>query len=82
MKALHWEGDRAFVALNDDTEEELAYETLSQASDHTLYCLVRKQRLLARVATQAYYHLAERLEEADEGFVLRAKGRTYPIAPR
>ncbi len=82
VKALRWKDGRAYVSLNDDTEEELAYETLSQAADHTLYCLVREQKLLARVATPAYYHLAEQIEEVEQGFALRAHGRLYPIVSR
>ncbi len=82
VTAVRWQGDRAFVVLNDDTEAELAYETLSQAGDHTLYCLVRNRRLLARVATQAYYELAQRIEESEEGFVLNANGSLHPIRSR
>jgi hypothetical protein len=82
VTGLRWEGDRAFVSLNDGSEEELAYDTLSQGKDHTLYCLVRGKRILARVATQAYYHLANRIEEAGDDFVLNANSALHPITAR
>jgi hypothetical protein len=82
VTGARWQDDRAYVSINDGSEEELEYETLSQAADHTLYCRVRGKRLLARVATQAYYSLADRIEEAGEGFVLNAKGGLHPIASR
>ena len=78
--AIRWQDDRAFVTLNDGSEEELAYDTLSQASDHTLYCLVRNKRILARIATQAYYLLANRIEESGDRFVLNAGGGKHEIA--
>lgn len=80
VTALRWEEDRAFVSLNDGSEEELAYDTLAQASDHTLYCFVRDGRLLARIATQAYYRLANRIEESGDSFVLNAGGGKHAIA--
>lgn len=82
VTAMRWLNDRAYLTLNDGTEEELSYDSLSQASDHTLYCLVRNGRLPARVATQAYYRLADRIEEADQGFVLNANGALHTIASR
>lgn len=82
VTSLRWEGARAFVTINDGSEEELSYDTLSQSSDHTLYCLVRKNRLLARIATPAYYQLADRIEESGNGFVLNAAESLHAIAAR
>jgi hypothetical protein len=82
VTGLRWQGDRAFVTINDGSEEELDYGSLSQAADHTIYCQVRDKRLTARIATQAYYSLANRIEEAGTGFVLKAKGGSHPIASR
>lgn len=83
--AARWDGDRAFVTSNDGSEEELGYSSLSADSDNALYCRVRHGRLEARVSTSAYYVLAENivpLDPQETGFVLRARGQTFPIAPR
>lgn len=80
--SVRWEGDRAFLRLNDDSEEELRYESLQQAADHSLYCLVRDGRLLARIETPAYYQLAERIEEKDGAYYLRAAGSLHVIGDR
>jgi uncharacterized protein len=79
--SARWEGDRALVALNDETEEELAYASLTVGAGDALYCRVRGGRLTARITTPAYYTLAERIEETPSGFALRARGRLHPIKP-
>jgi hypothetical protein len=81
--SARWQGDRALLTLNDDTEEELAYDTLCVDSrDDSLYCLVRGRRLEARITTPAYYVLAERIAPAGKQFVLHAAGRAFEIAAR
>jgi uncharacterized protein len=81
--SARWEGDRALLVLNDGSEEELDYGSLSVACDHALYCKVRRGRLDARVTTRAYHVLAERIEEArDGGYALRAAGRSFPVRIR
>ncbi len=86
VKSLVWDGERATLALNDGSSEELAYETLEQGSDSAMYCTVRQGKLTARFLTHAYYQLAEHIEpaadEAGESFVLNAAGARYTIAPR
>jgi hypothetical protein len=77
--SARWDGDRAFIGLNDESEEELDYASLTVGADNALYCRVRGGRLTARVTTPAYYVLAERLEESGDGFALRAAGRLHPI---
>jgi hypothetical protein len=81
VTSARWDGDRAFVQLNDDSGEELAYGTLEQGDDDALYCKARGGKLRARITTPAYYVLAERIEETDDGFALRAAGELHPIAP-
>jgi hypothetical protein len=81
--SARWDGDRAILALNDETEEELDYASLAASPDNALYCRVRNGRLTARIATPAYYILAERIEEMPEGgFCLRAAGKLHPIGQR
>jgi hypothetical protein len=79
--SARWDGDRAFVTLNDESEEELAYDSLSVGQDDALYCAARGGRLTARITTPAYYVLAERIEEGPAGFALGAVGGLHPIRP-
>jgi hypothetical protein len=80
--AARWDGDRALVTLNDETTEELDYASLAVGDDDALYCRVRGGVLEARITTPAYYTLAERIEETDDGFALRAVGRLFVIGDR
>ncbi len=81
--SARWDGDRAILALNDETEEELDYASLAASPDNALYCRARNGRLTARITTPAYYILAERIEETPDGrFCLRAAGKLHPIGSR
>jgi hypothetical protein len=77
--SARWEGDRALLRLNDETEEELDYASLSVGAGDALYCRVRGGVLSARITTRAYQVLAERIEESGEGFALRAAGSLHSI---
>lgn len=70
ITAARWDGDRAFVTINDGVEQELEYDSLRVGDGDALYCTVRGGRLEARVTTPAYYVLAERIEPAGDGFAL------------
>ncbi len=79
--SARWQGDRVMLALNDGSEEELAYSSLRVGDDDALYCSVRGGRLDARMTTAAYYVVAERVSAADDdSFVLRAAGHEFPIS--
>lgn len=80
--SLRWDGDRAFVRLNDGSEEELDYPSLRRGEGDALYCSARAGALEARLTTPAYYALAERLVETGDGFAVRARGSDWPIRPR
>jgi hypothetical protein len=83
--SARWDGDRAWLRLTDETEEELAYDTLESGADNALYSRVRGGRLTARITTPAYYVLAERIRAADadeSSFVLDAGGLVFPIRQR
>ena len=68
------------LKLNDGSEEELRYSTLTQSEDHALYCRVRQAGLSARLIPKAYLQLAERIEARGDGFVLLAAGAEHPIS--
>lgn len=81
-RGARWDGDRLILALNDGTEEELAYDTLRVRPDHSLVCDVRGGRLAARVTTAAYQVLSQRVvETAGGGFALDAAGARHPLTP-
>jgi uncharacterized protein len=94
--SARWDGDRLWLALNDGSEEELAYASLEIGAHDALYCAARGGRLRARITTPAYYVLARGIQpdtgteqaggrgaEADEGsFVLVARGARFPIRRR
>ena len=65
--SARWDGDRAFLTLNDGSEQELDYASLQVAEDDALYCSARDGQLEARITTPAYYVLAQRIEPADNG---------------
>ena len=80
VTSLRWQGDEAIVRLNDESEEVLDPTTLCRSPSDIMYCRVRGSRLPARITTPAYYVLAERVEEDNEGFVLSVAGTNYSIA--
>lgn len=82
VTSARWNGDRLSIRLNDESEEELAYDTLEIGANDALYCRARGGRLPARVLTPAYYAIAEGIEvEGDDAF-LRAGGRRHAIHRR
>jgi hypothetical protein len=62
VRSARWEGERALIRLSDDSEEELAYETLHLRGTQP-YCSVKQGRFEARVSTLAWNTLAERIED-------------------
>jgi len=77
--SARWDGDRARLVLDDGSDEELDYGSLQSAADGTLYCGARGGRLRCRITTPAYYVLAERIVEHQDGFALRAAGGLHRI---
>lgn len=79
--SARWEGDRVFLTLNDETEEELDYGSLRIGEGDALYARVRGGRLTARLTTAAYYVVAERIREAADGvFELEAVGASHRVS--
>ena len=62
VRSARWDGDRAIVRLADDSEEELAYDTL-ELVDGTPFCRVKGGRFAARISTLAWNTLAERIDD-------------------
>lgn len=79
VRSLQWDGERAWLLLNDGTREELDYGTLHVGRGHALYCRVRGGKLLARITQPAYYVLAERIEERGRDFGLTVGGRFFVV---
>lgn len=77
VRSARWQDGRARLRLSDDSEEELAYETLHLGGNGAPYCTV-KGRFPARVSTAAWAVLAERIDDG----ALHAAGRSFPIATR
>ena len=75
---LEARGEALWITLSDGSEEELAYETLAEGAGGALYCQA-KGRFNARLSRQAQHLLAPYVEQAAEGFVLRAAGAIWPI---
>ncbi|HVV81980.1 MAG TPA: hypothetical protein VHE35_02830 [Kofleriaceae bacterium] len=86
VTAARWRGDRLELVLDDGSEEELAYPTLTVGADGALRCRVRGGRLTARFTTAAQQVAVERLDverddaAAGDRHVLVAAGRRWPIA--
>jgi hypothetical protein len=78
--SARWDGDRVRLVLDDDTDEELAYDTLAAGPDDALYCRVRGGKLRARLTTAAVRALEQRIEEVPGGYALRAAGGLHRIA--
>ena len=78
--SARWEGDRVRLVLDDGSDEELAYDTLTLLGGDALYCRVRGGRLRARLSTAAQAVVGERIVEDGAGFALEAVGRRWPIA--
>ncbi len=78
--SARWEGDRVWLRLDDDSEEELDYATLALSADGALMCRVRGGKLRCRFTTAAHAAVAERVVESPTGFVLPAGGMRWHVA--
>lgn len=82
VTSARWQDDRVRIVINDGSEEELDYATLTIAADNALYCLVHGGRLEARLTPSAAHTVAEAVEEHDDGFVLCAAGQSFALGSR
>ena len=68
-----------WLTLSDGSVEELAYSSLAEGEGGALYCQV-KGRFTARLSRQAQQLIAPLVEEGEDGFALRAAGKSWPIS--
>lgn len=64
ITSLRLEGPRIFVHLSDDTDEELAYDTV-KLHDGKAYATVKNGKWEARLGSKAWGALGEAIEEKD-----------------
>jgi hypothetical protein len=70
---------QALLTLNGGSSEPLDPESLWIGPGEVLYCRVKAGVFPARFLRQAYYQIAELIEEDGEGFALALGGRRYPL---
>ena len=67
------------VKLNDETEEPLQADTLRVGQDNILYCRVKEGIYEARLLRNAYYQLAEFLQQDGQDYYLVIEGTKIPL---
>ena len=70
---------RFIITLSDDSQEDLAPESLHVGKDNVLYCKVKNAAFPARFNRASYYQLATHIEEKNELFFLPLNGGEYEI---
>lgn len=70
------------VVLNDGSTEALDPASLWVGAGDVMYCQVKGGSLPARFKRQAYYQLAEWIQEDGDGFALVVDGQRYELAVR
>ncbi len=76
----HGEGGASFrIWLNDDSQEALNLDTLFVGKGNVLYCRVKEGRFPARFRRQAYYQLAEHVQEENGKYLVSLNGRSHLI---
>lgn len=75
VRSVRVDGDRVFLSLSGDREEELDPSTLRQTGAGTLHCRVREGRCVAVFDSHAASQLAEHLGEDEEGVYVDVGGR-------
>ena len=70
---------RFTLTLSDDSQEDLAPDSLHVGNDNVLYCKVKNAAFPARFNRASYYQLATHIEEKNEIFFLPLNGGEYEI---
>ena len=70
---------RYLLSLSDGTEENLYPDTLIVGKGNVLYCSVKTHTFPARFNRQAYYQLAQYIEEKAGAYFLPLNGKEYLI---
>lgn len=79
VERLEWDGNLPTLVLSSDEREELDPTTLEYRPEGRLYCRVRGGAFRARFKKPAYYELAEHIEDAGAGWVVKLGDGTYAI---
>jgi len=75
VREVSFVGAEAELKLNDGSSEILDPGTLRIGAQNVLYCQVKGKKFPARFLRPAYYQLAIRIEQDEEGFFLPASGK-------
>ncbi len=70
---------RVVLSLSDDSQEDLAPESLYVGEENVMYCKVKDSTFPARFNRAAYYQLATHIEEENDIFYLPLNGRKCKI---
>ena len=70
---------RFILLLSDDNEETLSPDTLYIGDKNVLYCRVKNRAFPARFGRNAYYQLADYIEEKDGEYFLPLNGEKYVV---
>ena len=70
------------LLLSDDSRERLAPDTLYIGDKNVLYCRVKNSAFPARFGRNAYYQLADYIQEEDGRFYLPLKGEKYFVTQK
>ncbi|MBI4800559.1 MAG: DUF1285 domain-containing protein [Desulfarculus sp.] len=76
------QGQGVVLTLSDGSSEPLDPTSLWIGAGEVLYCRVKAGAMPARFLRQAYYQIAELIEEEGEGFALVLGQERYPLARR
>jgi hypothetical protein len=79
ITSVRFDGPRIWVHLADDSEEELAYDSVVLRGGHA-YALVKSGRFEARFNSRAWGALGERIEERGGVPVLRTPVGAHPLS--
>ena len=79
IASLRFEGPRIFVRLSDDSEEELAYDSV-HLRDEKAYAQVKVGRFPARFTGAAWAALGEHIEDKDGIAQLRTPTGLRPLS--
>jgi uncharacterized protein len=67
------------IWLSDDSQEVLDLDTLFVGKGNVLYCSVKEGKFPARFQRQAYYQLADHLQEENGKYLISLNGKKHFI---
>ncbi|HSB03975.1 MAG TPA: hypothetical protein VLK23_02190 [Thermodesulfobacteriota bacterium] len=79
LQAHGEDADGFRIWLNDGSQESLNLDTLVVGKEDVLYCSVKEGKFPARFQRQAYYQLAEHVEERNGEYLITLDGEKHLI---